>query len=309
VYWTCPTSFAKRSHELLEWAANPGAQSDECVRTWAVSSPPTPASYCTLFLTIKAIQGGLITLILHQIARNADPKRERKDVDVSALGIVTHLRGVWEICQCQNPFQHVMAVVGCSGLHGPTPFLGHTRYVVNLAKRAYGVWDVVLVISTREPDIMLALLHNAVRAPRDPETDDRPPVDLMFAILLFYANFLTSLPSFPTFASLSLHHGRIDDSGIFLGSVDANHREPQTCGPLPFVFNAMTSLNAAGVDPERVRREVRILGHACPLSEIHAFAPVITANLIVAVLQETKCRRYPRSFSLNVIYSITDLSR
>jgi len=39
------------------------------------------------------------------------------------------------------------------------------------------------------------------------------------------------------------------------------------------------------------------------------FAPVITANLIVAVLQETKCRRYPRSFSLNVIYSITDLSR
>ncbi|KAF8836557.1 hypothetical protein BDN67DRAFT_973995 [Paxillus ammoniavirescens] len=248
----------ERSHELLEWTAGPGAQSDDCVRTWTVSSPPTPASPCTLSLTIRAIQGGLISPILHQIAQNADPKRERKDVDVSSLRIVTHLRGIGGDLPVPEPIaacdggRRLLWIAGGIGL---TPFLSLTRYVVNLAKRAYGVWDVVLVISTREPDVMLALLHDAFWAPHDPETDDRPPVDLMFAIHLFSANSLMSLPSLPTFASLSLHHGRIDDSGIFLGSVDASQREPHICGPLPFVLNAMTSLNAAGVDPERVRRE------------------------------------------------------
>ncbi|KAF9218461.1 hypothetical protein BS17DRAFT_791330 [Gyrodon lividus] len=248
----------ERCHELLEWTGGAREQGDDCVRTWTVSSPPTPASPRTLSLTIRAIQDGLITPILHQVAQNADPKRECKDVDVSALEIVTHLRGVGGDLPVPEPLaacdggRRLLWIAGGVGL---TPFLSLTRYVVNLAKRGYGVWDIVLVISTREPDVMLALLNDAFRVSQDPETDERPLVDLTFAIYIFSTNSLMSPSSLPTFASLSLHHGRIDDKGNFLGSVDASQREPHICGPLPFVLNAMTSLSAAGVDPERVRRE------------------------------------------------------
>jgi ferredoxin-NADP reductase len=61
--------------------------------------------------------------------------------------------------------------------------------------------------------------------------------------------------TFPPFVSLINHVGRLDDSGTLFGSVDAKSREPHICGPLPFVLNAMKSLQAAGVDPERVKRE------------------------------------------------------
>ncbi|KIK94128.1 hypothetical protein PAXRUDRAFT_12231 [Paxillus rubicundulus Ve08.2h10] len=140
----------------------------------------------------------------NQIAQDADPKCERKDVDVSALGIVTNLRGVGGDLPVLEPNaacdggRRLLWIAGGIGL---TPFLNFTKYVV-------------LVISTREPGVVLALPHDAFRAPHDPQTDDRPPVDLMFAIHLLSTNSLTSLPSLPTFASLSLHHGRIDDGNF-----------------------------------------------------------------------------------------------
>jgi len=61
--------------------------------------------------------------------------------------------------------------------------------------------------------------------------------------------------SFPTFASPNKHEGCLDDSVTLFSSVNAKSREPHICGPLPFVLNAMKSLQAAGIDLERVKRE------------------------------------------------------
>jgi hypothetical protein len=132
-----------------------------------------------------------------------------------------------------------------------------TRHVANLAARGFGVWDVTLVLSTREPDVMLSLIQEAFANMSSGKIDggqSSPPPDLTFSIHVYAPRF--QLPeSFPPFVSLIPHEGRLDDNGALFGSVDAKFREPHICGPLPFVLNAMKSLQAAGVNPERVKRE------------------------------------------------------
>lgn len=254
----------ERARELVDWTPGTLAQSDDCVRTWTVSVPPSPANPTTFSLTIRLIGEGLVTPILHQLAHKVDPNNEGKTIDVSSLGIVAQLRGVGGTLPLPEP------IAACDGGHrllwiaggiGLTPFLGLTRYVVRLARRTYGVWDVVLVISAREPEVMLSLVLEAY-ANRDEGSnddanadDDRPPVDLTLAIHLFTDRVPASLPHLPASVSVTLHEGRIDDKGVFFEIVGARERGPYICGPLPFVLNAMESLSAAGVDPESVVRE------------------------------------------------------
>lgn len=259
----------QRAPELVDWTPSTWAQSDDCVRTWTVSVPPTSAA--TFSLTIRLIKHGLVTPILHQLAHRVDTENEGRAVDVSSLGIVAQLRGVGGNFPVPEPLaacdggRHLLWIAGGIGL---TPFLGLTRYVVDLARRTYGVWDVVLAISTREPEVMLSLVLEAYAdTSKDDISDpglgvgdhdgdkDRPPIDLTLAVHLFTDRPPASLPRLPSFVSVTLHQGRIDDKGAFFESVHARERESHICGPLPFVLNAMKSLTAAGVDPESVLRE------------------------------------------------------
>jgi len=111
--------------------------------------------------------------------------------------------------------------------------------------------------------VMLSLVHEAYVGREDVsdlgvgdhDGNGRPPVDLTFAIHLFADHAPASLPRLPDSVSVTMHEGRIDDSGVFFESVCARERDSHICGPLPFVLNAMKSLTAAGVDPESVLRE------------------------------------------------------
>jgi hypothetical protein len=254
------------ARELVNWTPGTLAESDDCVRTWTVSIPPTPVSPATFSLTIRSIEHGLITPILHRLAHKVDPNREGKAINVSSLGIVARLRGVGGSLPVPGPLaacdggRRLLWIAGGIGL---TPFLGLTRHVVGLARRTHGVWDVALVISSREPEVMLTLVHEAYAGREDVsdpgmgdhDSNDRPPVDLTFSIHLFTDRAPASLPRLPASVSVTLHEGRIDEDGKFFESVGARERESHICGPLPFVLNAMKSLTAAGVDPESVLRE------------------------------------------------------
>lgn len=256
----------ERARTLVDWTPGSWAESDDCVRTWTVSVPPAPSSPATFSLTIRSVAHGLITPILHQLAHKVDPNREGKAIDVSSLGIVAQLRGVGGTLPVPEPLaacdggRRLLWIAGGIGL---TPFLGLTRHVVHLARRTYGVWDVVLVVSSREPEVMLSLVHEAYLGREDVsdigagnyDGDGRPLVDLTFSIHLFTDRTPTHLPRLPASVSVTTHQGRIDDNGTFFGSVGASEREAHICGPLPFVQNAMKSLTAAGVDPESVLRE------------------------------------------------------
>lgn len=249
----------ERARELVDWIPGTWAHTDDCVRTWTVSVPPISANPTTFTLTIRLIKHGLVTPILHQLAHKVDPNNEGTAIDVSSLGIVAQLRGVGGTFPLPEPLaacdggRRVLWIAGGIGL---TPFLGLMRYVVNLARRTYGVWDIVLAISAREPEVMLSLVLEAY-AEQDDDSDgnNRPPVDLTLAIHIFSDRAPASLPRLPASVSVTMHQGRIDDEGAFFESVGAREREPHICGPLPFVLNAMKSLTAAGVDPESVLRE------------------------------------------------------
>ncbi|KAG2032740.1 hypothetical protein BDR03DRAFT_1014983, partial [Suillus americanus] len=241
----------KRSHELLDWEEDESTVNDDCVRTWTVSTPPTPDAPCILSITMRAIKGGLITPILYQLARSVDPQLTGAHINVADLKVCARLRGVGGDLPVPEPLaacdggRRLLWIAGGIGL---TPFLSLTRHVTNLAARGFGVWDVTLVLSTREPEVMLSLIQEAF-------VDGRQSLpDLTFSIHVYSPRFQLS-ESFPPFVSLIAHEGRLDDSGTLFGSVGAKFREPHICGPLPFVSNAMKSLQAAGVDPERVKRE------------------------------------------------------
>lgn len=249
----------KRSHVLLDWEEDESTVNDDCVRTWTVSTPPAPDTPCTLSLTMRAIKGGLITPILYQLARSVDPQLTGEEIDVAGLKVCARLRGVGGDLPVPEPLaacdggRRLLWIAGGIGI---TPFLSLTRHVTNLAARGFGIWDVTLVLATREPEVMLGLIQEAfVNKPSCKIDGCQSAPSLTFSIHVYSPRPFKLLEPFPPFVSLILHEGRLDDSGALFGNVDAKGRESHICGPLPFVLNAMKSLRAAGVDLERVKRE------------------------------------------------------
>ena len=251
-----------RAGGLVDYTPDTWAESDDCVRTWTVSVPPSSSAPTTFALTIRSIPHGLVTPVLHQLAHRVDPVRNGSSVDVSALGIIAQLRGVGGSLPIPEPVaacdggRRLLWIAGGIGL---TPFLGLTRHVAGLARRGYGIWDVVLVVSAREPEVMLGLVREAYEGLEEggaPEGGDtHAPIHLTLSIHLFTDRVPAQVPHMPDGVLVMLHHGRIDAEGVFFERVGARDREPHICGPLPFVVNAMRGLEAAGVNPENVLRE------------------------------------------------------
>ncbi|ETW79353.1 hypothetical protein HETIRDRAFT_156155 [Heterobasidion irregulare TC 32-1] len=210
-----------RSHELVEWDESERTENDDCVRTWTVSHNPTPQTPHTFSITVRTISGGLITPILYAITSRAAERHQAGDVvDMMEQSICFNLRGVGGEFTAPEPVaacdggRRLLWVAGGIGL---TPFLSLTRHVALLANRGYGVWDVALVISTREPEVMLHLLSEALH--------------------------------------VSKGASRLDEDGKLFSQLEAKDREVQICGPLPFVQSAMKSLERAGVRSDSVKRE------------------------------------------------------
>lgn len=268
----------------MDWEEPDTAVNDDCVRTWTVSSPPTDAEPSTFGITVRSVKGGFLTPILYRLVDSYATQNPQfitntalgKTVDLSQLDISIDLRGVGGNLPVPQPLARCDAPEGrkllwIAGGIGLTPFLGLSRYVAGLVghpKGPFGVWDVALVVSTRETEVMLRLVNDALgqartRSPYSKEVRE----SLRYVIYIFDSSLegdedkKATVESWreivPEFVELRLCGGRLSRTGEFWESreIKAIEREAHICGPLPFVRTAMEGLAAAGVDEEAVMRE------------------------------------------------------
>lgn len=211
-----------RSHELMDWQED-GRVNDDCVRTWTVSNPPTVTDPDVFSITMRSVPGGLVTPVIYRLAHEI-AKGSTDNVDVSHLGVRIRLRGIGgdlpvpeAVAQCDGGRKLIWVAGGI----GITPFLGLTRHVAQLVRQTFGLWDVALVISTREPDVIVTLISEALEVLHD----NLDPQDLQYVVHIFSPTLLTVRAALPTFVVLQTHLGRIgDDGNIFetLGAKIAN---------------------------------------------------------------------------------------
>lgn len=240
------------SHKLVDWTEDESTVNDDCVRTWTVSIPPTASSPRLFSITMRTIKGGLITPILYQIASRY--ARESDSADLAALGITAPLRGIGGTLPVPDPIAACdggRSLLWIAGGIGLTPFLSLTRHVARHVIRTFGVWDIALVLSTREPDVMLRLISDALDALQAMAA----PPDLSYAVHIFSPVPPKCTDALPAFVNVHHHRGRVREDGGFFAELDAKNRETHICGPLPFVQTSMKALESAGVDPEQVKRE------------------------------------------------------
>lgn len=246
-----------RSHQILDWVEGEITENDDCVRTWTVSIPPTQQEPKLFSITVRQIKGGLITPIMYQIVNKlAEGRGYNRNIPLDSYKLSARLRGIGGDLPIPEPIpvcdggRQLLWVAGGIGV---TPFLSLTRYVSQWATMNVGLWDVVLVLSTREPDSILLLLSDALDSLKGmPDL-----ADFSYTLYLFVPLSSTVMipESWPSSIKIDIHKGRLATDGDFFNQLGAKDREPHICGPLPFILTAMEAMTNAGVNPENVKRE------------------------------------------------------
>jgi len=191
--------------------------------------------------------------MLHNVFSNAVGAQPTVQ-DVSHLAIAAKLRGIGGELPVPEPIaacdggRRLLWVAGGIGI---TPFLALTRHISALVEQTYGLWDIALIVSAREPDIILDLINDSL----GPLGTDMPTNFRLTIHLFSPASFALKNSAVPRFVDLEVHVGRIPNDGQLFRDIGSATRQPQICGPLPFVLNCMTGMENAGVKPENVKRE------------------------------------------------------
>lgn len=217
------------AHEGLEASLN-----DDSTRTWTVSSSHSSATQ-TFDLTMKEKKHGTMTGRLFNIARALSERRPDLLHDTTPLGIVVDLVGIGGQFTLPQKPSKLLLVAGGIGI---TPFLSMVNAIVT---GACETWNVILIISTREPRLAAELVGTALGAD--------PPMNINLTFHIFTSHSLPSL-DFPA----TLHAGRPNLS-FFQTIEDVQERTIFVCGPAAFEETVIQGLQGAGVDQGSISRE------------------------------------------------------
>ncbi|BCR99700.1 putative oxidoreductase, FAD-binding [Aspergillus luchuensis] len=217
----------------------PGSINDDRVRTWTVSSAHEGIDVTWFELTMREMKGGVVTTALFNLLRMSPPNRQ--DYPVSLKGnVVSDIVGVTGDFALNKEEVNLLLVAGGIGV---TPFLAMLNALSKREKAARG--DIVLVLSTREPDTMLTLIRRAI---------GKVPPTVTVKIDLFTSRPLDldtrTLEHENT--SLSVFEGRV---GPEYWKTSAREKEVFICGPKAFADAAEEGLRAIGVPSEKIQRE------------------------------------------------------
>jgi len=216
----------------------PTSLNDDRIRTWTVSSAHVHGKTQTFELTMREKPGGLVTGALFTVARKLKESMPHSMEDCRALGMVVRLVGVagdfvLPLIQDSAVRKKLLFVAGGIGI---TPFLSMLKAIRERGEER----DVVLLISTREPKVLLNLVAEAIS----------PSAKLKLVVHIFSSQEIPDLDVFN--AELRKHYSRISQSFWTNGLADVDEREVYLCGPPE--FNRVIQ-EQSGLNGDRIRSE------------------------------------------------------
>jgi NAD(P)H-flavin reductase len=216
----------------------PGSVNDDRVRTWTVSSTHEGRDVTWFDLTMREMKGGAVTGALFDVLRRHPSNQWEKPITITE-DIVAEVVGVTGDFFLGQGNVNMLWVAGGIGI---TPFLAMFNALSERRAKANG--DVVLALSTREPEMMLRLVQSSLR---------NVLLKVRLRIDIFTSQEYVDMEGIDQKnVQILIHKGRIRSD--YWPEV-ASGRDVLICGPGGFGDLAMDGLRAAGVSEDKILRE------------------------------------------------------
>ncbi|PBK81090.1 hypothetical protein ARMGADRAFT_1091639 [Armillaria gallica] len=203
---------------------NPKSVNDDRIRTWTVSSSHL-APTNTFSLTMREKPGGAATGALFSLARKITEVRPALLADMSPLSLTIPIVGVTGDFTLPRTSKRLALFAGGIGV---TPFLSM------LGGLSGDGWDIILVLSTREPAVLLPLIVKVAER-------------LMVRVF--------SDEAVPKAENITAHRGRVTSGYLVDHQEDWVGRDVFVCGPESYRESVIEGLVAAGVEKGTIQTE------------------------------------------------------
>lgn len=226
----------------------PSSINDDRVRTWTVSSAHGDGSAPTTWfeMTMRAAPNGAVTGALFRAIDGDTRGKWEKNVPVDK-GVVSDIVGVTGDFHLGAPGNEIRVLWVAGGI-GVTPFMAMLAAITATGEGGFSTRaDVVLALSTREPDVFLQLIKTSLPFRALPETQ-KVRIDIFTGQDIGpQAHELGQMN-----VDVVAHKGRIP---VEYWPTVSEDRDVFICGPGEFGNAVETGLRGAGVPNNRIYRE------------------------------------------------------